>query len=116
MYREGRRREHDRGGAAGLAITHAEPGAPAAARERRAYRRGAEGIRLRRRGNRGAAPRTRHLIPPRPRCERTEPDMTKTDKMIARTEGGVGYLVFNNPERHNAVSFEMWQAAGEILD
>ncbi len=40
----------------------------------------------------------------------------KTDKMIARTEGGVGYLVFNNPERHNAVSFEMWQAAGEILD
>ena len=42
--------------------------------------------------------------------------MTKTDKMLARREGRVGYLVFNNPERHNAVSFEMWQAAREILD
>jgi len=42
--------------------------------------------------------------------------MTKTDKMLARKEGRVGYLVFNNPERHNAVSFEMWQAAIEILD
>jgi enoyl-CoA hydratase len=29
--------------------------------------------------------------------------MTKTDKMLSRKEGGVGYLIFNNPERHNAV-------------
>jgi enoyl-CoA hydratase/carnithine racemase len=42
--------------------------------------------------------------------------MTQTDKMLARKEGRVGYVVFNNPERHNAVSLEMWQAAGEILD
>lgn len=39
-----------------------------------------------------------------------------TDKMLARKEGGVGYLIFNNPERHNAVSLEMWQAARVILD
>jgi enoyl-CoA hydratase/carnithine racemase len=38
-----------------------------------------------------------------------------TDKMIARKEGGVGYMIFNNPERHNAVSLEMWQAALEIM-
>jgi enoyl-CoA hydratase/carnithine racemase len=40
---------------------------------------------------------------------------TKTDKMLSRKEGGVGILTFNNPERHNAVSLEMWQAASDIL-
>jgi len=39
----------------------------------------------------------------------------KTDKMLARKEGGVGTMVFNNPERHNAVSMEMWEAAETIL-
>jgi enoyl-CoA hydratase len=41
--------------------------------------------------------------------------MTATDKMLARKEGRVGTLIFNNPERHNAVSLEMWQAATAIL-
>ena len=41
---------------------------------------------------------------------------TKTDKMLSRKEDGVGYLIFNNPERHNAVSLEMWEAAGGILE
>ena len=41
---------------------------------------------------------------------------TKTDKMLSRKEGGVGYLIFNNPERHNAVSLEMWEAASGILE
>jgi enoyl-CoA hydratase len=41
--------------------------------------------------------------------------MTKTDKILSRKEGGVGYLTFNNPERHNAVSLEMWEAASGIL-
>ncbi len=35
-------------------------------------------------------------------------DVTKTDKMLSRKDGGVGYVIFNNPERHNAVSLEMW--------
>jgi len=39
-----------------------------------------------------------------------------TDKMLARKEGRVGTLTFNNPERHNAVSLEMWQAATGILE
>jgi enoyl-CoA hydratase/carnithine racemase len=42
--------------------------------------------------------------------------MTKTDKMLSRKEGGVGYLTFNNPERHNAVSLEMWEAAAGFLE
>ena len=41
--------------------------------------------------------------------------MTQTDKMLSRKEGGVGYLIFNNPERHNAVSLDMWEAASGYL-
>jgi enoyl-CoA hydratase len=39
-----------------------------------------------------------------------------TDKMLSRKEGRVGYLIFNNPERHNAVSLDMWKAGQQILD
>ena len=42
--------------------------------------------------------------------------MDTSDKMLARKEGRVGTMVFNNPERHNAVSLEMWKAASAILD
>ncbi len=42
--------------------------------------------------------------------------MTQTDKMLSRKEGHVGYMIFNNPERHNAVSLDMWDAAGRIMD
>jgi enoyl-CoA hydratase len=41
--------------------------------------------------------------------------MTTTTKMLSRKEGRVGIMTFNNPERHNAVSLEMWQAATGIL-
>src|ERR1043166_6417602 len=39
-----------------------------------------------------------------------------TTKMIAEKEGAVGRIIFNNPARHNAVSLDMWQAGGAILD
>src|SRR6266850_6655440 len=42
--------------------------------------------------------------------------MTQTDKMLSRKEGQVGYMTFNNPERHNAVSLDMWEAASRIMD
>ena len=42
--------------------------------------------------------------------------MSQTDKMLSRKEGGVGIVTFNNPERHNAVSLEMWEATKTILD
>ncbi len=42
--------------------------------------------------------------------------MVQTDKMLSRKEGHVGYVIFNNPERRNAVSLEMWEATARILD
>ena len=42
--------------------------------------------------------------------------MTQTDKMLSRKDGRVGYVIFNNPERHNAVSLDMWDATSRILD
>jgi enoyl-CoA hydratase len=38
-----------------------------------------------------------------------------TDKMVARKDGHIGYVIFNNPERHNAMSLDMWEALTGIL-
>ncbi len=38
-----------------------------------------------------------------------------TSRMIARVEGPVGWMIFNNPERRNAVSLDMWEAVPRIL-
>jgi enoyl-CoA hydratase/carnithine racemase len=38
-----------------------------------------------------------------------------TEKILAKKDGAVGWLVFNNPDRRNAVSLEMWQAIPEVL-
>jgi len=43
-------------------------------------------------------------------------DKTRTDKMLSRKENGVGYVIFNNPERHNAVSLEMWATTTDIFE
>jgi enoyl-CoA hydratase/carnithine racemase len=43
-------------------------------------------------------------------------DQPLTSKMLARKDGAVGHLIFNNPARHNAVSLDMWQAVGQIID
>ena len=42
--------------------------------------------------------------------------MMRTGKMLSRKDGRVGYVIFDNPERHNAVSLDMWAAAGKLLD
>jgi enoyl-CoA hydratase len=39
----------------------------------------------------------------------------QTDKMIARKEDAIGWITFNNPARHNAVSMSMWQALHDIV-
>ena len=39
-----------------------------------------------------------------------------TEKMICEKEGGVGWMIFNNPERRNAMALEMWEAVETILD
>jgi enoyl-CoA hydratase/carnithine racemase len=41
---------------------------------------------------------------------------TLTEKLVATKEGAIGWIVFNNPERHNAVSLEMWQSLPLVLD
>ena len=38
-----------------------------------------------------------------------------TDRIIERKEGAVGWLIFNNPERRNAVSIDMWEAVPLVL-
>jgi enoyl-CoA hydratase len=40
---------------------------------------------------------------------------TSTERMIAKKDGPVGWMQFNNPARHNAVSVDMWKAVPEIM-
>ena len=42
--------------------------------------------------------------------------MLDTEKMIASKEGRIGWMVFNNPQRRNAISYEMRVAALAILE
>ena len=40
-----------------------------------------------------------------------------TQKIIGRIDDdGIGWLIFNHPERHNALSLEMWQGIGDVLE
>lgn len=44
------------------------------------------------------------------------PVRLETRKMLAHVdEHGIGWLVFNQPERHNALSLEMWQGISDVL-
>lgn len=38
-----------------------------------------------------------------------------TEKMIAKVEDGIGWCIFNNPARRNAVSLEMWEGVCDIM-
>lgn len=39
-----------------------------------------------------------------------------TDKIKGEIKGAAGHIIFNNPERHNAVSLEMWDAVEVALN
>jgi enoyl-CoA hydratase len=39
----------------------------------------------------------------------------KTARILACVEDGTGWLTFNNPERRNAVSLEMWQGMSDAM-
>jgi enoyl-CoA hydratase len=39
-----------------------------------------------------------------------------TERLIGKKDGAIGWMVFNNPERRNAVSIDMWQAVPAVLD
>ena len=40
----------------------------------------------------------------------------KTDKLIARKENGIGWVIFNNPEKRNAMSLEMSEATAAAME
>ncbi len=40
----------------------------------------------------------------------------RTRKMLAEVMDGIGWITFNNPARRNAISLEMWEALGQILE
>src|SRR5947209_7570244 len=99
--------------------TAAEPGRGSAAGGRGDYRRHTQGIRLQHETDRRAA-QGECCLTSSNWCARrggqAMDDVTKTDKMLARKDGRVGYVIFNNPERHNAVSLDMWAATSRILE
>ena len=39
-----------------------------------------------------------------------------TTRLIARREGALGWLILNNPARHNALSLEMYEALGRRVE
>jgi enoyl-CoA hydratase/carnithine racemase len=42
--------------------------------------------------------------------------MNSSEKILTSVDGAVATLTFNNPERHNAMSFEMWHATADALE
>jgi len=41
--------------------------------------------------------------------------ISNTERMIAQKEGAIGWITFNNPARHNAVSMDMWEGLFDIV-
>ena len=39
-----------------------------------------------------------------------------TAKIIARKDGAIGWVIFNNPEKRNAMSLEMYEATAAALE
>ena len=39
-----------------------------------------------------------------------------TDKLVVEKKKEIGYLGFNQPEKHNAISFEMWEGICRAMD
>ena len=46
----------------------------------------------------------------------SRPMQLNTDKMLAEVDAGIGWVTYNNPARHNAISLEMWEAQAAILE
>ena len=41
---------------------------------------------------------------------------TSTDRLIADVSNGIGRLVFNQPQKHNAISFDMWRGIADAMN
>ncbi len=44
-----------------------------------------------------------------------EPINTQTAKLLGNKDAPIGWMIFNNPERRNAISAEMWEAIPRVL-
>src|SRR5437879_2667328 len=84
----------------GEAVSYTGPPEDAGARARTAYRPDPEGAELCARRDRAPARARSGLM---------------SERIIAKKEGAVGWLIFNNPERRNAVSVDMWEAIPSVL-
>jgi enoyl-CoA hydratase len=42
--------------------------------------------------------------------------VTKSEKLITRKDGAIGWVVFNNPEKRNAMSLDMYEATAAALE
>jgi enoyl-CoA hydratase len=40
---------------------------------------------------------------------------SSSPKVLAEIDNGIGWITFNNPQRHNAMALEMWQALAALL-
>src|SRR3981081_3604153 len=85
----------------GEAVAYSGLREDAGARARPAYRRDPEGAELCARRDRAPARARSRLM---------------TERIIAKKEGAVGWLIFNNPERRNAVSVDRWEAMPQALE
>src|SRR2546422_5058070 len=41
--------------------------------------------------------------------------MSETPKLLLQKDGPIGWIIFNQPEKRNAVSLEMWQRMPEYV-
>jgi len=39
-----------------------------------------------------------------------------SEKLLSRKDGAIGWITFNNPKRHNAVSMSMWEGIPRVLE
>src|SRR3989442_4967441 len=46
---------------------------------------------------------------------REESAMSETPKLLLQKDGPIGWIIFNQPEKRNAVSLEMWQRMPEYV-
>jgi enoyl-CoA hydratase len=42
--------------------------------------------------------------------------VSSSPRLLAEKDGAIGWMIFNNPERRNAISLDMWQAMPGVLD
>jgi enoyl-CoA hydratase/carnithine racemase len=39
-----------------------------------------------------------------------------TDRILTRKDGAIGHVIFNNPDKLNAISLDMWEGMGRAVD